>query len=1182
MPTDTAAKPGPEDQARAEARRTGKRSRVDAKTTETSELFANPSGSLTLEETLGAPKRVKRGDDWVPVDTSLRRTGTGRWQPAATAMETSFSVGGTEPVLTMRGTDGRELSYTWPTALPAPRVEGAAATYPDVLPGVDLRLTAAPAGVEQDLVIKDRAAAANPALTNLKLAVRSDDGLALRADATGNVTATPAARATAEPPLTAPAPLLSDSTGGGPGQDDAPQGPDRSRTALGAAEVEGSTLALSVDTAFLRAAATQYPVHMSQQWAQGNRANWTRVYKRFPTTTYWNSTDPARIGYENETDGLSRSMFTMDAKNLKGVTVTKATFRAYETWSWSCQARPAELWQTGAISSGTHWNNQPAWMSKVGSANVAKGWGSDCPAGGVEFDVTPLVRSAAQGGWNDITLGLRASNESDTFAWKKFKNDPVLVTEYDRAPDTPTEPATDPVIACGRTEPFPKIGKVLAEKGVALKAKVSDPDGGDVTARFTFKKHGGANVATPENTVKSGSVAQARIGTELLKDGDTYAWNVQARDPEGVTSNTTADCVFGVDFTRPASPPQVSSAQYPENAAGAAARTPGVFAFTANGIADVESFQYSLNHDFTTGSKPATVKPDKPGGTAQAKLTPFKWSTNTLYVRSVDGAGNLSDTYKYVFKAAASHADPEGDMNGDGFSDVFTVGTDGRLSRHSNDGKGGFATPKTWGSGWLGGKLSHRGDWTGDGYEDLLALLPIDPKNLRVYPGDGLGEFQTTTTLPRPAGAPSPDWSQVTSFVSAGDVTWDTFPDLLAVEGDSLYLYPGTGDGKVDNPVKIGATGWTGTDLFAPGDADGDGVADLWLRTRDSGELFQVLNSADDPGNALGDPSRRVKIGEGLTATGYPQLGVDGDLTGDDHGDLWIQTANGRPAVIAGHSDPSAGTVFTGPYPRPSLGDAAQWKGVKLSTGGDFDGDGRADLLTVRTDGSIKIAVGTGTGWFGGEIPTQAPTALWAQHASVITAGDFTGDRKSDLIVRWSDGELSLYPGNGSGGFLKDIMLSAAGATWKNAVSLAAGDFTGDGRTDLVAARPTGVLALYPGNGTNGIGAEKQIAGTGSVWQHNTLLTAGDYNKDGKADLIARWVDGEVSFHPGNAAGGLGADVTLIAANAEWKDSMAIVGGDYTGDGKADLISLWNSGRLALQSGNGTGGLGATDNLVAP
>ncbi|MER5888738.1 FG-GAP-like repeat-containing protein [Streptomyces sp. NPDC001941] len=1177
-----AARVKAEDDAKSRAEKSGKRVKVEGATTETSELYANPSGTFTLEETLGAPRRVKRGDAWVDVDPTLRKGANGRWQPAASAMESSFSPGGSGAALTVPTRDGKTLSYDWPTALPAPRVSGAAALYQDVLPGVDLRLTATAAGVEQDLVIKTREAGTNPQLQDLRLKVRGTSGLDVRSDAAGSLTAAPQGRSAQDVGLVAPAPLLSDSTGGRADQS-APEGPDRSRTALGSAEIDGDTLTLRAGEELLAADDTAYPVVMSQNWVQGNRTNWTRVYKNYPTTSYWNKTDPARVGYESDTGGLSRSLFTLDAKNLKGVKVINSTFRTYETWSWSCSARPVELWNTTAISSATTWNKQPTWSEKIASKNVAKGYSSsDCPAGGVEFDTTKLAQKASDKAWPTITLALRAANESDTYGWKKFKNDPVIVTEYDRAPDKPTDVRSDPAIACGRTEPFPKIGKLFAEKGLGLQAKVTDPDGGDVTARFTFKHHNGANVATPEATVKSGSIAKVKINANQLKDGDTYSWNVQARDPYGLTSASTEWCSFGVDFTRPDKPPAVSSAEYPENTEGAAARTPGTFTFTANGVADVETFQYSLNHDFTTGSKPTTVKADKLGGSAKAKLTPFKWGTNTLYVRSADGAGNLSDTYKYVFKVAPSHADPEGDLNGDGHTDVLTV-DGGHLRVHSGDGKGNFTAIKDLGSGWTGSKLSHRGDWTGDGYEDLLAHLPSSAQTLWLYAGTGMGNFQPRVPLPRPEGSPSADWSKVTSFVSAGDVNWDSYPDLLTIEDGSLYLYAGTGDG-VAAPVKIGDGGWEKRELLAPGDADGDGLADLWYRDRDSGDLFQILNDpdAEELGTTLGDTSRAVKIGSGLTAAAYPQMGTEGDLTGDEHGDLWFKVGTGAPSVVKGQADPTAGTVFRPPYPKPDMANAAQWKNARLTASGDFTGDGKQDLLTVWADGKVTVNPGTDGGWFATEIQTLAASTLWRDHAKVITAGDFTGDGKADLVVRWSDGELSLYPGTGDGKLGTDVMLAKPGDAWKNVQAMAAGDFTGDKKTDLVAAHTTGVLSLFPGNGNGGLGAEKQMAASGSVWQHDVLLTAGDFNSDGKTDLIARWVDGEVSFHPGNGNGTLATDTTLIKPNEEWKKSRAIAAGRFSGTGSTDLVSVWESGRVALQTGDGKGGIGALVNLVAP
>ena len=63
------------------------------------------------------------------------------------------------------------------------------------------------------------------------------------------------------------------------------------------------------------------------------------------------------------------------------------------------QARTVEAWATNSISKSTTWNKQPAWVTKLSTVNVAKGWGSSCLPGGVEFDVTPQVVDAAAKKW---------------------------------------------------------------------------------------------------------------------------------------------------------------------------------------------------------------------------------------------------------------------------------------------------------------------------------------------------------------------------------------------------------------------------------------------------------------------------------------------------------------------------------------------------------------------------------------------------------------------------------------------------------------------------------------------------------------------------------------------------------------------------------------------------------------
>ncbi len=78
--------------------------------------------------------------------------------------------------------------------------------------------------------------------------------------------------------------------------------------------------------------------------------------------------------------------------------------------------------------------------------------------------------------------------------------------------------------------------------------------------------------------------------------------------------------------------------------------------------------------------------------------------------------------------------------------------------------------------------------------------------------------------------------------------------------------------------------------------------------------------------------------------------------------------------------------------------------------------------------------------------------------------GDFTGDRREDLVAREkATGKLWLYPGTGTGSLGSRTLLGASGWNSMNHIT-AYGDLTGDGRSDLIAVqKSTGALWLYPG-----------------------------------------------------------------------------------------------------------------------
>ena len=160
--------------------------------------------------------------------------------------------------------------------------------------------------------------------------------------------------------------------------------------------------------------------------------------------------------------------------------------------------------------------------------------------------------------------------------------------------------------------------------------------------------------------------------------------------------------------------------------------------------------------------------------------------------------------------------------------------------------------------------------------------------------------------------------------------------------------------------------------------------------------------------------------------------------------------------------------------------------------------------ITVRVTGSK-------TGYADVSRTSAAVTVANVAVGALSALRDFNADGRADLVARDSSGVLWIYPGNGSGGFGARVGL---GSGWNAMTAISAsGDLTGDGQLDLVARDSSGVLWIYPGNGSGGFGARVRL---GSGWNAMTAISAsGDLTGDGKADLLARDSSGVLWSYPG-------------------------------------------------------------------
>ncbi len=150
---------------------------------------------------------------------------------------------------------------------------------------------------------------------------------------------------------------------------------------------------------------------------------------------------------------------------------------------------------------------------------------------------------------------------------------------------------------------------------------------------------------------------------------------------------------------------------------------------------------------------------------------------------------------------------------------------------------------------------------------------------------------------------------------------------------------------------------------------------------------------------------------------------------------------------------------------------------MKDLVGGDFNGDGKADVVGVeKSTGQLWLYKGNGAGSIGGGGTRVLIGSGGWNGMHDLVGMDINNDGKADIVgAETSTGKLFLYRSNGTG---LNARTEIGSGGWNGMNDLTGGDFTSNANDDLVGVeKATGKLYLYPGTGT-GLGARKEI-GTG-------------------------------------------------------------------------------------------------------
>src|SRR5208282_151976 len=252
--------------------------------------------------------------------------------------------------------------------------------------------------------------------------------------------------------------------------------------------------------------------------------------------------------------------------------------------------------------------------------------------------------------------------------------------------------------------------------------------------------------------------------------------------------------------------------------------------------------------------------------------------------------------------------------------------------------------------------------------------------------------------------------------------------------------------------------------------------------------------------------------------------GVDGNINANP---LFVNPSGGNFELQSGSPALHAGTSAGAPaididcQPRgspPSIG-AYEFEGPDIcpSSPGefptdthDFNGDGYSDIAWRDTSGDTAIWLMNGTSILN---PTTSYVATVSPSTwSIVGQRDFNGDGKSDILWRDTSGDVAIWEMNGTTILNPTATYVATVSTASGWTIVGTGDFNGDGYGDILWRDTSGDVAIWLMNGTTILNPTTSYVATVPTASGWTIVGTGDFNGDGKTDILWHDTSGDVAI----------------------------------------------------------------------